>query len=61
MMFYVYIEKLHHTERDFWESSILKVSFLCDQYMKELEAQAGQLRTSAPAKTIQSMKDIPGW
>ena len=53
--FYIYTEKLHHTELDFWQSKYIKIDYILGKFAEELQGNSNN------AGKITSMKDIPGW
>lgn len=56
--YYIYIEKLHHTEQEFWSSNYRKVMYIVERYAKELNAG---YETASDSNAITSMKEIAGW
>lgn len=56
--YYIYIEKLHHTEQEFWSSSYKKVMYIVERYAEELNVG---YEAAGDGDVITSMKDIAGW
>ncbi|MCM1467501.1 MAG: hypothetical protein NC086_05085 [Alistipes sp.] len=56
--YYIYVEKLHHTEHEFWSSSYKKILYIVERYAEELGAGFATVQDS---NMITGMKDIAGW
>lgn len=56
--YYIYVEKLRHTEQEFWSSSYRKILYVMERYAKELNVE---YETASNSGVITSMKDIAGW
>jgi len=53
------VEKLHHTEQEFWKSSYAKIDFILSQYYREMEGTLGSVQDTSPE--VSSMREIIGW
>lgn len=46
------------TEQEFWSSSFIKINFMIDKYIEEMETKLGARQE---IQKISSMKEIEGW